>query len=69
MVFNKTITNNRKRVTQTHFHANVIKAMTSDAGNFFFNWDSLYARLNSHYNACSYKKGSTKKITGYRKSV
>ena len=30
---------------------------------FFFNWDSLHARLNSH------KKRSTKKITGYRKSV
>ena len=37
---------------------------------FFFNWDSLYARLNSHYEAWSYKKKkSTKKITGYRKSV
>ena len=23
---------------------------------FFFNWDSLHARLNSHYKACSYKK-------------
>ena len=30
---------------------------------------SLHARLNSHYNRWSYKKGSTKKITGYRKSV
>ena len=36
---------------------------------FFFNWDSLHARLNSHYEAWSYKKKSTKKITGYRKSV
>ena len=36
---------------------------------FFFNWDSLHARLNSHYEAWSYKKRSTKKITGYRKSV
>ena len=35
---------------------------------FFFNWDSLHARLNTHYEACSYKNGSTKKITGYRKS-
>ena len=37
---------------------------------FFFNWDSLHARLNSHYEAWSYKKKkkkSTKKITGYRK--
>ena len=23
---------------------------------FFFNWDSLHARLNSHYEAWSYKK-------------
>ena len=36
---------------------------------FFFNWDSPHARLNSHYKAWSYKKESTKKITGYRKSV
>ena len=35
---------------------------------FFFNWDSLHARLNSHYEAWSYKKKSIKKITGYRKS-
>ena len=34
----------------------------------FFNWDSLHTRLNSHYEAWSYKK-SIKKITGYRKSV
>ena len=36
---------------------------------FFFNWDSLNARLKSHYEAWTYKKRSTKKITGYRKSV
>ena len=36
---------------------------------FFFNWDSLHARLNSHFKAWRYKKGSTKKITEYRKSV
>ena len=35
----------------------------------FFNWGSLHARLNSHYEAWSYKKGSTQKITWYRKSV
>ena len=23
----------------------------------FFNWDSLHARLNRHYKACSYKTG------------
>ena len=27
------------------------------------------ARLNSHYEAWSYKKRSTKRVTGYRKSV
>ena len=36
---------------------------------FFYNWDSLHARLNCHYEAWSYKKRSTKQITGYRKSV
>ena len=36
---------------------------------YFFNWDSLHASLNSHYEAWIYKKRSTKKITGYRKSV
>ena len=35
----------------------------------FFNWDSVHAKLNSHYEAWNYKKKSTKKITGYRKSV
>ena len=28
----------------------------------FFNWDSLHARLNSHYKAWSYKKKKHKKI-------
>ena len=36
---------------------------------FFFNWDSPHARLTSNYEAWSYKKRSTKRITGYRKSV
>ena len=35
----------------------------------FFNWDSLLARLNSHYEAWSYKKKKHKKIKAYRKSV
>ena len=44
-----------------HMHAN---------GNIFFlNWDSLYARLNSHCEAWSYKKKKHKKIKAYRKSV
>ena len=36
---------------------------------FFLNWDSLYARLNSHYEAWSYKKKKHKKIKAYMKSV
>ena len=36
---------------------------------YYFNWNSLHARLNSHYEAWNYKKKSTKKITGYRQSV
>ena len=35
----------------------------------FFNWDSLYARLNSHCKAWSYKKKMHKKIKAYRKSL
>ena len=35
----------------------------------FFNWDSLHARLDSHYKAWSYKKKKHKKITAHRKSV
>ena len=37
--------------------------------SFFFNWDSLHARLNSHYKAWSYKKKKHKKIKAHRKSV
>ena len=37
--------------------------------NFFFNWDSLQARLNSYYKAWSYKKKKHKKIKAYKKSV
>ena len=36
---------------------------------FVLNWASLHARLNSNYEARSYKERSTKKITGYRKFV
>ena len=35
----------------------------------FFNWDSLHARLNSHYKARSYKKKKHKKIKAYTKSL
>ena len=37
--------------------------------HFFFNWDSLHARLNSHYEAWSYKKKKYEKIRAHRKSV
>ena len=36
---------------------------------FFFNWYSLHARLNSHYEAWSYKKRKHKKVKGYGKSI
>ena len=36
---------------------------------FFLNWDSLHARLNSHYRAWNYKKKRHKKIKAYRKSL
>ena len=36
---------------------------------FFKNWDSLHARLNSHYKAWSYKKKKHKKIKAWKKSV
>ena len=36
---------------------------------YFFNWDSLHARLNSHYKAWGNKKKKYKKIKAYRKSV
>ena len=36
---------------------------------FFFNWDLLHAKLNSHYEAWSCKKKKHKKIKAYRKSV
>ena len=50
---------------------NLFEVSNNSAFNFifFFKWDSLHARLNSHYNAWRYKKTSTKKITGFRKSV
>ena len=32
-----------------------------NSSSFFLNWDSLHARLNSHYEAWSYKKKRDKK--------
>ena len=38
-------------------------------GRHFFFWDSLHARLDSHYKAWSYKKKKYKKIKAYKKSI
>ena len=35
--------------------------------HLFLNWDSLHAKLKSHYKAQSYKKKKDKKIKAYRK--
>ena len=45
--------------------------MFSTESNFqqFFNWDSLHARLNRHYEAQSYKEKKYKKMKTYRKSI
>ena len=36
---------------------------------FLKNWYSLHVRLNTHYEAWSYKKKKHKKVKAYRKSV
>ena len=36
---------------------------------FYFNWDSLRARLNNCYKTWSYKNKKHEKIKAYRKSV
>ena len=36
---------------------------------FFFNWDSLYAMLNSHYKVWSYKNKKNKKIKACMNSL
>ena len=37
--------------------------------HFLKNWDSLHAKLNSHYKAWSYRKRKHKKIKAYRQSL
>ena len=45
-------------------------AVTRSTLSLFFNWDSLHARVNSHYRtAWSYKKKKHIKAKEYRKSV
>ena len=36
---------------------------------FLKNWDSLHARLNSYYKACSYKKRSIKRLNLFKKNL
>ena len=46
------------------------KAMKDAEVNInFLNWNSLHARLNSHYKVRSYKKKKHKKIETYKKSI
>ena len=57
----------------TDFYSTFLKTLGRYLKNcfllFVFNWDSLHARVNSHYEAWSYKKKKYKKIKAYRKSV
>ena len=57
------------RSTLNFRYQNVKKQAISSLCYFFFNWDSLHPRLNSHYKAWSYKKKKDKKIKAYRKSL
>ena len=41
----------------------------SELSFFLKNWHSLHVRLNTHYEAWSYKKKKHKKVKAYRKSV
>ena len=48
----------------------LVKIMQSIFFYFFFiNWYSLHARLNSHYEAWSYKKRKHKNVKAYRISI
>ena len=49
-------------------HTN-LKLLNKEKFLFFFNWDSFYGTLNSHYEAWSYKKKKYKKIKACTKSV
>ena len=53
------------------FFAQTMKLLSKEqiAVIFFGNWDSLHARLNSHYEPRSHKKRNHKKIKEYRKSA
>ena len=44
-------------------------SIISNLAAFLKNWDSLYARLNSYFEATSYKKKKHEKIKAYSKSL
>ena len=50
-------------------HSLSVQMAKVQSNEFFFNWDSLHARLNSYYKAWSYKKKKHKKIMAYKKSL
>ena len=62
-----------QNVTNLHINKYKIKSATSVMSYFLwgavwyilFNWDSLHAKLDSHYKAWSYKKKKCKKIKAY----
>ena len=54
----------RVRKKSGNMYSSVMKYMVL----IFLNWDSLHARLNSHYKAWGYKKMKHKKMKPYRKS-
>ena len=67
-VFNITSFKNESDGPNSSFSIKILKLL------FFFllllfNWDSLHARPNSHYEAWSYKKKKHKKIRAHRKSI
>ena len=57
------------KIDQSNFKIQLKEKGVSGVLFFFFNSDIVNARLNSHYEAWSYKKKKYKKITAYRKSI
>ena len=58
----------KKYIRNEKLYRKKIKRKKSYPNPFlFFNWDSLQARLNSHYEAWSNQKKKYKKIKSYRK--
>ena len=57
-------------VENLHEESLVAQRLVYDSGFFVFvfNWYSLHARLNSRYEAWSYKKKKCKKVKAYKKS-